>query len=101
MTEEPTTPDFLLGKLTGQVREIIHQINNLQSSMNAIGEKVIRASSIPEEIEKMRHAITDLQANDNKRTGATSLGQWLISSPLIPWAGLAVVAIWVVLGGQK
>jgi hypothetical protein len=101
MNEEPQTFDFLLGKLSGQVRELIHQVNNISSKVDFIGSEAIKTSGLPQAVADLKGAVAALEASENKRTGAVGFAQWLISSPLIPWAGLAAVAIWIALGGHR
>jgi hypothetical protein len=98
--DEPQSPDFFLGKLSAQVKELIHQISDLSQKVEGIGWQVLKSSSVPEDIKGLKEAVSKLEASENRREGATNTVRWLISSPLIPWLALAVVVGWIVLEGR-
>lgn len=101
MTDEPSTPDFILGKLSAQVRELIHQVNNISSKVDYIGTEAVKMSALPQDIQALKNAVSALEATENKRTGAASFLKWLFSSPIPAWALAVAGAVWVYLGGVK
>src|SRR3546814_8706588 len=74
-----------LGELKGQMREIVHQLNNMSSKMDAISHEISKNSGIPEEVEKLKLRVAALEEKESKREGAMGLGVWIMRSPLIGW----------------
>jgi hypothetical protein len=74
---------YQLGQISGQLRELIHNTNNLQASITAIGIRVAA-----------------LEASDNRREGATGLAVTILKSPAIGWLVGAAISAWAVLTGR-
>src|SRR3546814_14455373 len=83
-----------LGELKGQMREIVHQLNNMSSKMDAISHEISKNSGIPEEVEKLKLRVAALEEKESKREGAMGLGVWIMRSPLLGWLAGAVLAGW-------
>src|SRR3546814_14041191 len=71
-----------LGELKGQMREIVHQLNNMSSKMDAISHEISKNSGIPEEVEKLKLRVAALEEKESKREGAMGLGVWIMRSTL-------------------
>jgi len=74
---------YQLGQISGQLRELIHNMNSLQSSINAIGIRVAA-----------------LEASENRRDGATGLLMTIMKSPAIGWLVGAAISAWAILTGR-
>src|SRR3546814_7912574 len=72
-----------LGELKGQMREIVHQLNNMSSKMDAISHEISKNSGIHEEVEKLKLSVAALEEKESKREGAMGLGVWIMRSHLI------------------
>lgn len=59
---------FLLGKISGQMGELIHTTNNTSQKIDGLDRR-----------------ITALEATENKRQGAVNLGTALLKSPPVGW----------------
>jgi len=87
---------YLLGKLEGQVRELVHTVGNLSQTVTALTEKVNAAAGLPDRVKANSEAIDDLrarvgtlEASENKRIGAMSLGGWVLKAlPYIVSTGI-------------
>lgn len=74
---------FQLGQISGQLRELIHNTNNVQQSVNALGTRVAA-----------------LEASENRREGANKLWHTVLKSPAIGWLVGAAVTAWAILTGR-
>src|SRR3546814_16302581 len=90
-----------LGELKGQMREIVHQLNNMSSKMDAISHEISKNSGIPEEVEKLKLRVAALEEKESKREGAMGLGVWIMRSPLIGWLAGAGLAVWAQFGRDR
>lgn len=91
---------LMLGELKGQMRELIHNVNNLSAKLDAIALQAARNSHLPEEIDKLKSRVTILEGKENQRTGAINMGGWLMRTPLIGWVATAAIAAWAFLSGK-
>ncbi len=99
--EEPQSADFFLGKLSGQVKELIHTIGQIGQKVEFLGQSAVRTNLMHDDIKDLKSAITKLEASENRREGATNTLRWLITSPVIPWIAFAGVVGWIALGASK
>ena len=89
MPDEQTLP-LMLGEMKGQMRELIHNFNNLAQRVEDLIRTVDRTAHLPAAVEENKAEIaalnvrlTALEAIENQRKGALSLGAVLIKT--IPW----------------
>src|SRR3546814_9592311 len=96
-TDSPSM-SMTLGELKGQMREIVHQLNNMSSKMEAISHEISKNSGIPEEAEKMKLRVAALEEKERKREEAMGIGVWIMQSPLIGCLDGAGIAVWALFG---
>lgn len=89
-----------VGKIEGQMREIIHAQNNMSQKIDALAQALAVNSNIPAQIADHDRRICALETDKNKRDGAMGLGGWLFRSPIIGWLATAFVAAWALLKGK-
>lgn len=94
---------MLLGELRGQVRELVHGVNNLRQDVGTVFDKMAAQQSVPADIVRMEAEIaaievrvTALEVAEHQRRGALSLGAVLLKT--VPWLvpagfGGAMVAV--------
>jgi len=85
---------FQLGKIEGQLRELIHQQNNEAMKNTARDEKLAKLANVPEDIIAIKLEMATLKTDKDRRDGAIGLGGALARSPAFQWIGLALVALW-------
>lgn len=71
---------YLLGKLEGQVRELVHSVNNTAQIVTGLTDKVNSTIGLPEKVADHERRITILEAQENKRVGAIGLGAWIVKA---------------------
>lgn len=92
---------MLLGELRGQVRELVHSVNNLRQDVGTVFDKMAATQSIPADVLEIKAKIvaldlrvTALEASENQRKGAIGLSTWIVRT--VPFAafgaGLAAMA---------
>lgn len=100
MADPPDTTGMMLGEMKGQMRELIHNVNNLSSKMDSLTERVVGAAGLPAKVKELEERVAVLEADRHKRDGAMSFGGWLLKSPLLGWLATAGVALWAILKGK-
>lgn len=83
-----------LGEFRGQLREIVHNLNNLSAKIDGLSNTSARHHDLPEEIAALRLRITALEVAEHQRAGAINLGSLLLRSPMLGWLVGAAVAVW-------
>jgi hypothetical protein len=74
---------FKLGEISGQLRELIHTINNVSQKQDAMGMRLT--------------AVETAQAEGRGRDGVLSA---LLKSPALGWLVGAAVSAWAILTGK-
>lgn len=100
MTEPLDTTGMMLGELKGQMREVVHTLNNMSMKLDGLSEKVIADQHLPAKVAEIERRVTDLEIDKNRRDGAMGLGGWLLHSPLVGWLVGAGITAWVMLRGK-
>jgi len=74
---------LILGEIKGQLRELIHSINNVAQQQSAMGLRIAK-----------------LEEKEFRRDGAGNLLQIILKSPAIGWLVGAAISAWAVLTGK-
>lgn len=100
MAEQPENVAFAIGEIRGQLREVIHTMNNTAQKVDAIGEKVMLAAALPEAMTNLSARLTALEAERNRRDGATGIISTIMRSPTLGWIVGGVTTILLALTGR-
>jgi len=100
MPEQLETTGMMLGELKGQMRELIHNVNNLATKLDGLSERVIGSAGLPKKIELLEARVTALETDKNKRDGASGIIATIMKSPTIGWLVGAAVSAWAILTGK-
>lgn len=89
MPDEQTLP-LMLGEMKGQMRELIHNFNNLAQRVEDLIRTVDRTAHLPAAVEEnkadiaaLNIRVTALEAIEHQRKGAIGLGAALLKT--LPW----------------
>ena len=85
---------FQLGKIEGQLRELIHQQNNEAMKNTARDEKLAKLANVPADIVAIKLEVATLKTDKDRRDGALGFGSALLKSPLVLWLAIAALAAW-------
>lgn len=89
-----------IGEIRGQLREVVHNLNNVSQKLDAIALKTATNNNIPSEIAELKVRVTALEDSENQRKGAVNLGAWLLKTPLVAWVAAAGLAVWAFFKGH-
>jgi len=112
MTSSRGTPevnqDMILGEIRGQLREVVHSVNNLTQKFDGLTREVIGLAVLGTEMaemkgrmDKMDVDISALKSGHDRYEGATGILAYLMKSPTLAWfialavAGFAAAKGWV------
>lgn len=84
--------DMILGELRGQVRELVHSVNNLNGKFDGLTREVIALGPLAVQIAEIKAKVEALELASNQQAGAKNLAVWFLQSPLIGWIA-AIVAL--------
>ncbi len=88
-----------LGELRGQLRELIHNVNNMSVKIDSLSEKSAQSHDHPMEIVSIKERLSALEIAEQKRNGAFSFGALFLKSPVLAWAVAAMIVIYAKLKG--
>lgn len=96
---DDTNTSMLLGELRGQLRELIHSVNNRAMENAYIAKTLAKLEDVPEQLEKLNDRMAALEADKNRREGAVSLGGWIMRSNAIVYLIMAGGAVYAYMKG--
>lgn len=100
MTEPLDTTGMMLGELKGQMRELIHNVNNMSMKLDGLTREVVGAQDLPHKVDALDRRVTELETDKNRRDGAMGFGGWLLKSPIVGWLVGAALTAWVLIRGK-
>lgn len=77
---------LMFGEMRGQMRELVHSVNNLLLKFESLAKEVGESSHIPGDVADLKLRVSALEAAENKRSGALNLAGFL--TKVVPWTGL-------------
>lgn len=99
---DPNT--LLLGEMRGQLRELVHTVNNLSVKFDSLSRDVIGLGLLAGEITDMKvrmsavlERVDSLEGSESRRAGATSVISVIMKSPTLGWLVGAAVTAWAIL----
>jgi hypothetical protein len=106
-TPSTAVPDvaFELGKLTGQVRELIHDQRSEAQKSEADRRVLAKLEGLPERFDRFEARITErlstLEADKSRRDGERSVVGTILKSPTLQWLAMIATAVWVYVKGHS
>ncbi len=101
-TRAPSDPEsaMILGELRGQLREMVHNLNNQAMKNDATAKIIAKLESVPDDISEIKDRLTALERDKDRRDGAMGFGIWLVRSPLVAWLSAGALIAWTWLKGH-
>lgn len=102
MADEPTSTDhaMILGELRGQMRELVHSLNNLSGKFDGLSAKVIQHGTVVDKVAQLEIAVAGLKADRDRREGAAGILATIMRSPALGWLVGTAVTAWALLSGR-
>jgi hypothetical protein len=92
--------DMILGELRGQVRELVHSVNNLNGKFDALTREVVALGPLAADIASIHVRLNKLEDDSNQQTGALNILKIILTSPVLLGLLVTVAAIWVTVSGK-
>ncbi|TCM21468.1 hypothetical protein EDF56_101132 [Novosphingobium sp. PhB165] len=90
MSETDNSMALMLGEIRGEVRQVVDHVAVLASKIDALTTAVNQAAHLPEELQALKVRVTALEASEQQRRGAMSLGAAIMKA--LPWLLPAIAA---------
>lgn len=97
---EPVNQDMILGEMRGQMRELVHTVNNLSTKFDAMTREVVALGPLAVQIAEIRAEVDLLKAARAQQAGAAGVVAAILKSPAIGWLVGAAITAWAVLTGR-
>lgn len=86
---------FEIGKISGQLRELLHTTNNNTQQLLALAATVSQLTGLPETIAELNARVVLLERQQNKLDGEKGVLAALFKSPAFMWFAGTMVALYV------
>lgn len=109
---DPVTPEgsqnaMILGEMRGQLREVVHGLNNLSSKFDGLTREVVALGTLATIVGKLEAIVEAqdvrikmLENKQSHQSGASNTLKMILNSPALGWLFLGAVALWVALKGK-
>lgn len=94
------TSDLIIGEMRGQLREVVHSVNNLGSKFDGLAREVMSLATLAGEMGKLQAKVEMLEATKLRSEGATNLGLAIMKSPTLGWLVGAATTVWALVTGR-
>ncbi|MGY4397319.1 hypothetical protein ACVWZA_002513 [Sphingomonas sp. UYAg733] len=91
---------MILGEMRGQLREVVHSVNNLSAKLDGLTREVVGLGPLASDIADLKIRLATLEAANNRSEGARTIGRMLLKSPALGWLVGAAVTAWALLSGK-
>lgn len=89
-----------VGEISGQLREVIHSVNNMAQKVDGMTERLLTAPTTAD-FEKLSKRVDALEAEQHRSDGAKGLGLAVLKSPAVGWlVGILAAALAAIKGGM-
>lgn len=90
---------MILGEMRGQLREVVHSMNNLTQKFDGLTREVIGLAGLGSIVAALQKSVAELEKDRDRRDGATGTIAAILKSPLIGWiVGLAITGFAILKG---
>lgn len=96
----PEQHGMILGEMRGQLREMVHSVNNLSTKFDALTREVIGLGAMAADIGALKAKVEALEAERNRSEGAKGIFHMLMKSPALGWLVGAATTVWAVATGR-
>lgn len=98
--EAPPSNDMVLGEMRGQLREVVHTLNNLSSKFDALTREVIALGPLAADLQQLKTDVAALKEAQSKQSGVNATIIAVLHSPVILWVVMVAGIIWATVTGR-
>lgn len=98
---------LILGELRGQIKELVHSVNNRASESQGVANSLAKLESVPRDIAEIKKSFADLELRLDKveldkaaNSGERKMLLAILQSPALGWLVWAGSVIWALLSGR-
>lgn len=91
---------MILGEVRGQLREIIHNMNNQAQKNDAVSAQLAKLEGMPARLDAIDQRLLALETDKHRRDGAVGFGTWVLKSNVVGWLAAIGIAAWAYLEGR-
>lgn len=95
---EISTLAVKVGEISGQLRELIHQQNNMAQKLEGLTTKMFETPA-RSDFEKLEKRVEALEAEHHRNTGAKGVVLGFLKSPIAAWIAAAIAAAYAYIKG--
>jgi hypothetical protein len=94
------TQAMILGEMRGQLREVVHSMNNLSSKFDGLTREVVGLGVLAADILDIKARVKVLEDTKNRHDGASGVIGAIMRSPTLGWLVGAAITAWAILTGK-
>lgn len=91
---------MVLGEMRGQLREVVHSMNNLSAKFDGLSREVIGLSAMAGDLLDMKARMKVIEEKLNRQDGRDNAVAAIMRSPALGWLVGAAITAWAVLTGR-
>ncbi len=91
---------MILGEMRGQMREMVHSLNNLSGKFDGLTREVIGLSTLAADIGDLKARVKLIEEKGNRQDGAAGAWAMILRSPTLGWLVGAAITAWAILTGK-
>lgn len=104
---EATQNAMILGEMRGQLREVVHAMNNLSGKFDGLTREVVALGALATLVGKLEAQadaidvrLKAVEAKQSQQSGAAGMVKTILNSPVLGWIFLGAVTLWAALNGK-
>lgn len=98
---------MILGEMRGQLREVVHGLNNLSMKFDGLTREVVALGALATSVGRLEAELEAIKVRmklaediQSRQSGAGAIVKSILNSPVLGWLFLAAVAIWAAVRGK-
>ena len=97
---ENISQDMILGELRGQVRELVHSVNNLNGKFDGLTREVVALGPLAADISEIKTRLVKLERADGEQSGAFNIVKLILTSPVVLALLVTIASVYVTMSGK-
>lgn len=101
MGDEPkASNDMILGEMRGQLREVVHTLNNVSTKVDALGREVFALGPLASDMSEIKTRLVKLEETGNQQSGGLKVVSAILNSPVIMLVVMLAGLVWAIITGR-
>jgi hypothetical protein len=91
---------MILGEMRGQLREVVHSMNNLSAKFDGLTREVVGLGVLAADLLDIKARVKVLEETKSRHDGASNVISAIMRSPTLGWLVGAAITAWAILTGK-